>query len=364
MADQPSASQPSSSQTIQAGSLFFGPDGEVVCRCGKPATRLVSNTPKNPGRVFWKCPSVQDCKFFKWDDQLPTRPNSQTPTPSQPNPSLPPSTPSARRTSPHVAATPSSSQSTVRLSTTPSPTKRPAPPEPSSQTDRAKRKGNILAALKSYSSSQTLPPTPSTSSPSKFKPFVEPSSPAALSQPPPLPAPDFGVSMSSRASDAGSSYTVHGDLSADDFFAGESSQMPACPIGGDVDILTPPDTGKTQRIPLPEVDNSPLKGKGKAVAAAGESDDEWNMLDDTMDLDATQSTLPSSQAAGPSTSLTISAPSNIDFEHLFDNLGRLPDYIRSLQAENARLKEELEREKTKRINAQRALSDALEDKAR
>lgn len=203
----------------------------------------------------------------EWDDQLPPRPGSETPTPSQSSASLPPSTPSIPRTSPDATATPSPSQSTARLSTTPSPRKRSAPPEPSTQADRAKRKGSILAAVRDFNSSQTMPPTPSTSSPSKFKPSTATISSAEIPiQPPPLPAPDFGIPTSSRASDAGSSYTVHGDLSADDFFG--ASSTPARPAGGHADIMTPPDTGRTQRIPLLEVDNSPLKGKGKAVVPA------------------------------------------------------------------------------------------------
>lgn len=64
-------------------------------------------------------------------------------------------------------------------------------------------------------------------------------------------------------------------------------------------------------------------------------------LEDTMDLDNSQSIMGSSQAAAPS--LSVPVPSTIDFEHLFDDLARLPACIRSLQAENARLKEELAR---------------------
>ncbi|VDB89222.1 unnamed protein product [Peniophora sp. CBMAI 1063] len=361
MSSQPSGSQSSSARTILASASFFGPDGEVVCnKCGKPASRLTSHSVKNPGRLFWKC---DPCNFFQWDDKLPPRPGSATPTPSQMNSSLPPATPRASQTVPIPLVTPSSSQHAPRAGLTPSPNKRSAPAEPSSQEVRNKRLATIYNAIRQPDPSQMLA-TPSSPTPKKFKSVTSPSTTSAASiQPRPIPAPDFGVPVSSRASDAGNTLTIHDNASADDFF-GATPHMPSHHTDDhDTELLTPPDTGKTQIIPLPGADNSPLKGKGKAVATGMESDEEWNALDDTMDLDNTQSTLQVSQEqppAGPSHARTV--PSDIDFEPLFKDLARLPDYVRSLKAENARLKEELDREKAKSKKYKIALHAALGDK--
>lgn len=44
--------------------------GEVLCAtCGEPCLQRTSNTPKNPGRQFYKCAN-QACNFFKWADEL------------------------------------------------------------------------------------------------------------------------------------------------------------------------------------------------------------------------------------------------------------------------------------------------------
>lgn len=42
------------------------------CQCGQPCVRRVSNTGKNPGRAFFKCPKPQgeQCNYFKWEEEL------------------------------------------------------------------------------------------------------------------------------------------------------------------------------------------------------------------------------------------------------------------------------------------------------
>ncbi|GLC36475.1 hypothetical protein PLESTB_000152200 [Pleodorina starrii] len=42
------------------------------CQCDQPCIRRVSNTGKNPGRAFFKCPKPQgeQCSYFKWEDEL------------------------------------------------------------------------------------------------------------------------------------------------------------------------------------------------------------------------------------------------------------------------------------------------------
>ncbi|KAJ1390111.1 Zinc finger, GRF-type [Sesbania bispinosa] len=41
------------------------------CRCGEKLILLTSNTSKNPGRNFWRCPfwdTENSCKYFQWAD--------------------------------------------------------------------------------------------------------------------------------------------------------------------------------------------------------------------------------------------------------------------------------------------------------
>ncbi|PNH05256.1 hypothetical protein TSOC_008496, partial [Tetrabaena socialis] len=43
-----------------------------LCQCNEACIRRVSNTGKNPGRGFFKCPKPQgeQCRYFKWEDEL------------------------------------------------------------------------------------------------------------------------------------------------------------------------------------------------------------------------------------------------------------------------------------------------------
>lgn len=47
----------------------------IVCNCGDTPVERVSNTDKNPGRVFFACanPQEQACGFFKWRDSVNTQ---------------------------------------------------------------------------------------------------------------------------------------------------------------------------------------------------------------------------------------------------------------------------------------------------
>eukprot|EP00775_Hariotina_reticulata_P014224 gene14224-14368_t len=53
-----------------AAGAAVGGDAVVLCVCGQPALQRTSNTSKNPGRVFYKCPKPQgeQCDFFQWAD--------------------------------------------------------------------------------------------------------------------------------------------------------------------------------------------------------------------------------------------------------------------------------------------------------
>ena len=37
-----------------------------LCKCGRPASRLMSQSMKNHGRIYFKC---LDCKFFEWETE-------------------------------------------------------------------------------------------------------------------------------------------------------------------------------------------------------------------------------------------------------------------------------------------------------
>ncbi|KAJ1429815.1 Zinc finger, GRF-type [Sesbania bispinosa] len=43
-----------------------------VCRCGQDVLVLTSNSLKNPGRRFFRCPNwktTHSCRFFQWVDE-------------------------------------------------------------------------------------------------------------------------------------------------------------------------------------------------------------------------------------------------------------------------------------------------------
>ncbi|CAE6100224.1 unnamed protein product [Arabidopsis arenosa] len=47
------------------------PPPAIHCHCGGGFCEIkVANTRENPGRKFYKCPTAQDCKFFKWCDKV------------------------------------------------------------------------------------------------------------------------------------------------------------------------------------------------------------------------------------------------------------------------------------------------------
>ncbi|KAJ1399763.1 Zinc finger, GRF-type [Sesbania bispinosa] len=43
----------------------------IYCGCGQEVILFRSNSAKNPGRLFWRCPNwdtLNTCGFFRWDD--------------------------------------------------------------------------------------------------------------------------------------------------------------------------------------------------------------------------------------------------------------------------------------------------------
>ncbi|KAF2294594.1 hypothetical protein GH714_013205 [Hevea brasiliensis] len=65
----------SSHSDSEYSELSYHEDSEVRCSCGLPAKLRVSQTPRNPFRLFYNCPGSYNfqCGFFRWwDEPAPT----------------------------------------------------------------------------------------------------------------------------------------------------------------------------------------------------------------------------------------------------------------------------------------------------
>jgi hypothetical protein len=63
----------------------------IACLCGEICYVRTSNTPKNPGRLFYSCPKTSDrCKFFAWLDELQNSYNASKRKAESPPVSAPP----------------------------------------------------------------------------------------------------------------------------------------------------------------------------------------------------------------------------------------------------------------------------------
>ncbi|KAI0055155.1 hypothetical protein BV25DRAFT_1833371 [Artomyces pyxidatus] len=124
---------PSQSSQINVDIAIVDEDGVVRCYHAVPAVRRTSTKARSAGRVFWTChlfsEHPQNCKFFKWDEDLPPHHDSPNPTPAsshahQPTQTQPTTPASQGRFTPR---TPTSSR--VPVSAAPS-SKRALSPDP------------------------------------------------------------------------------------------------------------------------------------------------------------------------------------------------------------------------------------------
>jgi len=334
------------SQQTNIVNSIISPDGYVFCKCGVRARRLVSHTPANPKRVFWKC---DGCSFFKWGDELPRHIDSDSAdSPWSDAPRSVPVTPSRHprelvQHSPQVVPNLKRERS-------------PSPRTPNKRLETREERIEIIRSAMKNARDASEPSSSQTDTLASEPVMV------GYSQSP------YARSRQSRAALArealqslGSFQDVESQLPTPDFSL-SSSQASNESFG---EAMTPTRGIRLHRgrSLFPE-DNNPFAAKFRGGTIS------VSEIDDIVDALAAQQDprVPSAEkfARVPRNNGGESSASG-SFEPLFGELTKLAEYVGTLERENTELKnrvkaqqKELEREKVLRKKSQAALCNYLE----